>query len=100
MIKDSSILSIKINQFIDNFESMVMKFKNAAPRLDFGVNINLKKNRKINEFIKEPKLDEFSLEDNEWKNEKPLIQSCLILSDNKVESISLKREKENKEKKD
>ena len=93
-LKDSSILSIKINNFIENFESMVMKFKNAAPMLNFGVNIKLNRDRKINEFIKEPKLDEFSLGENEWKSGEFLIQNSFILNDNKVESLSLKRENE------
>ena len=96
-IKDSSILSFKINQFIDSFESMVMKFKNAAPELDFGVSIKL--DRKINEFIKEPNLDEFILGDNEWKSEEPLLQNNFYLNEKKIEYLSQKKEKAKKDSK-
>ena len=96
-IKDSSILSFKINQFIDSFESMVMKFKNAAPELDFGVSIKL--DTEINDFIKEPNLDEFILEDNEWKSEEPLLQNNFYLNEKKLNIYHKKKEEEKKDSK-
>ena len=60
---------------------MAMKFKNAVPELDFGVSIKL--DRKINEFIKEPKLDEFILGDNEWKIEEHLLQNNSYFNEKK-----------------
>ena len=85
-IKDSSILSVKINQFNDNFESMVIKFKKTDSNLNLGFKVDLSQNKKTNDFIEEPKLDDFSLGDHEWKREKErLYQNNLLLTDNKIE---------------
>ena len=92
-IKDSSILSMKINQFNDNFESMVIKFKKADSKLNLGFKVNLDKNEKTNDFIEEPKLDDFSLGEHEWKREKvPLYQNNLLLTDNKIENSLYQRD--------
>ena len=86
-IKDSSILSMKINQFIDSFESMVMKFKNSDNKLNLGLMMNLDMNKKTSDFIREPELDDFTLPGNEWKTEKKrLYQNNLLLTDNIIEN--------------
>ena len=85
--KHSSILSMKINQFMDSFESMVIKFSKADSNLNLGITINSGEKRKKNEFIEEPKLDDFTLGDHEWKREKqPLYQNNLLLTDNIIKN--------------
>ena len=93
-IKDSSILSMKINQFIDNFILMVSKFKNADSSLKLDVTVNLDNNRNINNFIEEPKLDDFNLGNDEWKKEKEsLNQNNLLLTDNIIDNSLNNRDK-------
>ena len=84
---------MKINQFIDSFESMVIKFKKADSNLNLGFRIDLNEKRKKNEFIEEPKLDDFTLGEHEWKREKqPLYQNNLLLTDNIIENSLYQRD--------
>lgn len=90
--KDSSILSLKIEQFIHNFIIMVSKFKSAEPKLNLDVKISLDENEQINDFIREPKLNDFSLGINEWKTQQKLnTQNTLFLTDEIAEKSSLNR---------
>ena len=101
--KDSSILSLKITQFLNSFELMVNKFKNAEPNLDLGVNIGL--SMKFQDFIKEPILYDFNLGDNDFKGKENSIQDSSFLTDEMVDNVLKKREnqlkklEENKRKK-
>ena len=76
---DYSIIDEKINEFISNFQNMIIKLKDA--NIDFNVNPLLnkitKKNNNKNFFIKIPEKIESNINKDEWKikNKKKEIKS-------------------------
>ena len=89
-VKEKSILSLKASQFLNNFELMIKKLKNAEPNLNFGVNIKL--SLKIHDFIRSPKLDDFNLGDNFFKGKNFLRRNSTYLNNDKIKNLSNRRE--------